>query len=786
MTKEKKSLTGTIQSIFFSNPSNFYKVILVEVEETNFDYEDTEIVVTGTIGDVVEGGAYTFWGETVTHPKYGEQLTVERYDKAVPTSKAGLVRYFASDKFPGIGKKTAEKIVELFPTNTVDAILQEPDKLKDLLTLAKKNSFVKRLRDNHGMEKILSQLAEYELPNKLTFQIYEKYKEETLEIIEKNPYQLVEDIKGVGFKTADKIAKELGIKADSPERYRAGLMHVATTQPVVTGDTYIEAKALLNYTLQLLEESQAVQLDAEDVAEQINELLVEGKIQAQGTKIFENSLYFAEIGIENSIKKLLNRKADKISTEKLNTAISEVEEDLSIQYDDLQKKAIINAMNHQFSILTGGPGTGKTTIINGFIEVFSRIHGIDLDTSHYTDDIFPILLAAPTGRASRRMNELTGLPAGTLHRHLGLGQGDDVEDDFSDDLSGSLLIVDEFSMVDTWLANKLFQAIPPSMKVLIVGDADQLPSVGPGQVFADLFHIADVPSITLDKIFRQSEDSTITDLAHDIKDGQLPPDFTIKKTDTSYFEVSSHQVGEVIAQVASAWQKRGNDSFELQVLAPMYKGSAGINHLNKILQEIFNPLEDGLEFVFIDTHYRLGDKVLHLVNDATTNVFNGDLGMITELVPAKYSESKQDEIFMDFDGQEISYPRSEWYKITLAYAMSIHKAQGSEFSTVVLPMVSAYSRMLERNLLYTAITRAKQSLILLGEQSAFAQSVAKAGASRKTYLKERFNPQSEDSPSAESEEEVSQEKQLTERMILSGQIDALIGLTEEDIEIFKE
>lgn len=808
---EKIYFTGTIAAIFFSNPSNFYKVLLLEIDETNSDYMGYEIVVTGTIGDLIEGDTYTFYGQMTTHPRYGEQLQVETYEKAVPTSAAGLIKYFSSDKFPGIGKKTAEKIVARFPENTVDSILGAPEELGEILPLARKNSFIKRLRDNHGVEKILSKLAEYGIPSKLQFQIHELYKDETLEIVAKNPYQLVEDVKGVGFKTADQIAQELGIAADNSSRFRAALMHVVKTQPMITGDTYIEAHDLLLETIQLLEESRQVELAPERVAEEINPLLEEGKIQQEDTKIFENSLYFAEEGISASLKKLIQPSSQPFSDEKILEQIGQVEHDLEIVYDKLQKEAIIQALKSQFFILTGGPGTGKTTIINGFIETYAKLYGIDLNPESYHDDVFPILLAAPTGRASRRMNELTGLPAATLHRHLGLNT-DEAMDTESNLLSGSLLIVDEFSMVDTWLANKLLQAIPPSMKVLFVGDADQLPSVGPGQVFADLLKIDEIPSVRLDKIFRQGEESTIIDLAHEIREGRLPQDFTSRHPDRSYFEANTGQVANLVTQVATAWKKRGNNPFELQVLAPMYKGMAGINTLNGLLQELFNPLEGRQEFNYHDVHFRQADKVLHLVNDAECNVFNGDLGVIVELVPAKHTESKQDEIVMDFDGQTVTYPRAEWYKITLAYAMSIHKSQGSEFSTVVVPMVSSYSRMLERNLLYTAITRAKQSLILIGEQRAFAQAVQKESANRKTYLIERFSGKSglldkQQQPQVESlteeksgkttrgeislfsEEDISEdlvrEPCLTAALINSGAFDPMIGLTEEDFLIFK-
>ena len=813
---DKLYFVGTIEAIFFSNPANFYKVLLLAITDTNAEFKDDEIVVNGIIGDVVEGDSYKFFGELTNHPKYGEQLKVTTYEKDVPTSGAGLVKYLSSEHFPGIGKKTAEKIVATFPEDTIDHILETPEQLSGILSSEKLAAFVKRLSENHGMEKILSKLATYELPSKLNFQIYDLYKDATLDVIKENPYQLVFDIKGIGFKKADKIAEDEGISATSDARIQAGLIHTVLTNSLESGDTYIEARDLLNQTIDLLESARNVEILADQVAEMINVLLAEGKLQAIGTKLFENSLYFAEDGIYQRLDKLTNSKVTKLAQDKFETIIGDVEANLEIRYDSLQKEAIYKALTHQFFILTGGPGTGKTTVIKGIVQAYASLNHLDLNPDNYTDDVFPIVQLAPTGRAARRMNELTGLPAATIHRQLGLNS-DDLEDDFGNDLSGSLLIVDEFSMVDTWLANKLFAAILPSMTVIFVGDADQLPSVGPGQVFADLLKIPDFATVRLDKIFRQGEGSTITNLAHDIKNGQLPADFTAKKADRSYIESKAVNIPNYIEQIASAWMKRGNDPFDLQVLIPMYKGVAGINQVNKSLQNLFNPLADRLEFLFQDTIFRQDDKVLHLVNEASLDVFNGDIGMITDLVPAKYTESKQDEIVMSFDGNEVSYPRAEWYKITLAYAMSIHKSQGSEFPSVIVPMVASYHRMLERNLLYTAITRAKQSLILLGEGQSFQTAVSRQGANRKTYLVERFglsttsdqaatrseaSPVKEtvietvvidketfkdvasDQPAVESNGQVAKAAAyvLTMENVLT--IDPMIGMTAEDVAVF--
>ncbi|MDG3132686.1 ATP-dependent RecD-like DNA helicase [Streptococcus suis] len=729
--------SGTIDRIIFENPSNFYKILLLEIADTNAEYDDYEIIVTGTIADIMEGEDYSFYGNLVTHPKYGQQLQITRYEKSKPTS-AGLVKYFSSDQFKGIGRKTAEKIVQLYGENTIDNILAEPEKLSQITGLSRKNmqAFVEKLRLNYGTEMILSKLAEYGIPNKLAFHIHDQYKEKTLQIIEENPYQLVEDVQGLGFTIADKIAESLGIASDSPQRFRAGMLFCLLNRSMETGDTYVEAKALLETSIELLEKSRHIELDPALVAQELTGLIQEGKVQQEGTKIFDNSLYFAEEGIYKQLTRLMGQNGFKpFPRADVEAAITELESISALTYDAIQKEAIIQAITNPLFILTGGPGTGKTTVINGIIAVYAILHKIDLTRNR---EECPVLLAAPTGRAARRMNELTGLPAATIHRHLGLVEGQD--ESYRDDyLDADFIIVDEFSMVDTWLANQLFQNISSQTQVLIVGDAEQLPSVSPGQVLADLLNITKLPSITLDKIYRQSEDSTIVTLASQIRKGSLPPDFSDKKPDRSYFEVHNEQIPAMIERIVTAAIKSGIPAQEVQILAPMYRGPAGIDQLNTMTQALLNPLEDGeLEFLHNEQAFRQGDRVIHLVNDAEANVFNGDLGYITDLLPAKYTDSKQDEITINFDGSEVTYPRNEWYKITLAYAMSIHKSQGSEFQVVILPITRTSHRMLQRNLVYTAITRSKSKLILLGEISAFDYAVKNAGTVRKTYLVPRF------------------------------------------------
>ncbi|TWT16330.1 ATP-dependent RecD-like DNA helicase [Streptococcus sp. sy010] len=784
--------SGRVERIIFENANNFFKILLLTIDDSDSDFPDSDIIVTGTMADIIEEQDYTFWGQLTIHPKYGEQLQVSRYEKTKPSS-SGLINYFSSQQFKGIGKKTATKIVELYGDNPIDKILENPDALKTISGLSETNrkAFVAKLKSNYGTEQILTQLANYGLGNQLAVAIFEQYKETTLQIISENPYQLVEDIKGIGFKLADQLAKEIGIADDAPERFRAALIHCLNQLCLDKGDTYVEAKELLETSLTLLQEARQTELDPSLVAEQLSQLITEEKVQHVDTKIFDNSLFYAEVGIHKHLNRLLKEDLpEKLTTEKFEEEIQTTEKELGISYDQQQKEAIYQALSQKVFILTGGPGTGKTTIINGIINIYARLNGLDLKKQD-----LPIILAAPTGRAARRMNELTGLPSATIHRHLGLTSEDSDYQSIDDYLDGDLIIIDEFSMVDTWLANQLLSAISSNTQVIIVGDSDQLPSVGPGQVLADLLQIAQIPKIRLTRIFRQSDQSTIVTLASQIRDGYLPSDFSEKKPDRSYFEANPQYIPQMIERIVQVAIKTGIAPQDIQILAPMYRGLAGINTLNKLLQNLLNPLDDELEFTFNDTSFRRHDKILHLVNDTEINVFNGDIGYIRDLVPAKYTDSKQDEIILEFDGIETSYPRKDWHKITLAYAMSIHKSQGSEFPVIILPLTQQSGRMLQRNLLYTAITRAKSKLVMLGQISAFDYAVSNEGTQRLTYLKEHF-----ESPDVPKQRETFPQdvdkvveifsnpvdKQENYRLTEDNwqNIDPMIGLEQADIDLF--
>ncbi|MFD2729739.1 SF1B family DNA helicase RecD2 [Enterococcus camelliae] len=740
---EKVEFVGKVAAIFYQNPANFYKVLLIAVEATTATFRETEIVATGSFGDIQEEEGYQFVGELVEHPKYGLQLKVDSYQKAQPTSASGIIAYLSSDKFPGIGKKTAQTIVKAIGEDAIEQILEKPDLLATIpqLNEKKRKTILETLRLNHGMDQIIVGLTKYGFGSQLSFAIYQKYRNQALEIIEENPYQLVEDIEGIGFKKADVIAEQLGIGATSQARMRAAILHQIIQATVQSGDTFIPAKRLLEQTISLLETSRPVEMNPQQVADCVIELIEEGKLQQQDTNIYDNRLYFAEWGIATSLDRLMKRKKTIQYDEKtVAKTLKKIEKNLGIAYGLSQKEAIIEAIHSPFFLLTGGPGTGKTTVINGIVQLFAELNDLDLDPASYTDETFPVLLAAPTGRAAKRMNETTGLPSGTIHRLLGLNGREQATTSLPPkQLEGGLLIVDELSMVDTWLANTLFKAISTNMQVILVGDKDQLPSVGPGQVMHDLLMIEEFPKKELIEIYRQGSESTIIPLAHDIKDGYLPENFMVNQPDRSFFACQAYQIEPIIAKIVEKAKAKGFTAQDIQILAPMYRGVAGIDALNKMMQEIFNP-NDGRkkEVHYKETAFRIGDKVLQLVNSPEENVFNGDMGVIVGITYAKDSEDKVDELHIQFDANEVSYRRNDWHKITLAYCCSIHKAQGSEFKMVILPMVHQYNRMLQRNLLYTAVTRSKEMLILLGEYESYQRCVQLESHLRLTTLVERI------------------------------------------------
>ena len=738
---EPSFFIGQVQSEIFTSPDSFFKVLIVSVEEANFDWHEPEITVTGSFGDLSDNQTYRFEGKIVEHPRYGQQFQATSYHVNRPTSKDGLVDFLSGKQFTGIGKKTAEKIIDKLGTDAINKIIADPhvlDKLK--LRKAVKDSLVDNLRANQGMDEIIIGLNDLGFGANLSSAIFDKYGEETLHIINENPYQLAAEIDGISFNRADQVAQKLGIATDDSRRIDAAIIQMLDDLTMETGDTFTTTKPLLQQTIQLLAQGSGGRVSTDLIANQIVELEKNQAISYADEKIYPTALYNAEWQIADHLHRLLTVDQKKVPATTIEKTVTKVADQSGITYDQVQKEAIKTALNSKVMLLTGGPGTGKTTIIKGIVASYAKIHDLSLDVNEYKEKSFPVLLAAPTGRAAKRMSEATDLPASTIHRLLGLNGREMPTDMNARDLEGSLLIIDEMSMVDTLLFKTLIQAVPTSMHVVLVGDKDQLPSVGPGQVFHDLLDFAELPKVELTNIHRQAADSTIIPLAHAIKEGKLPSDLTNKMPDRSFISCHANQVPSVVQQIIDLSKKRDYSANDIQILAPMYRGQAGIDRLNELAQQAYNPPANGKQEVdFRGLTFRVGDKVLQLVNVPEKNIFNGDIGKITAIESGRAVGKKNESITVDFDGNEVSYSRMEWNQLRLAYCISIHKAQGSQFKMVLLPIVQQFSRMLQRNLLYTAITRAAEKLVLIGEPYAVVTSVKNEAVNRKTSLVDRLD-----------------------------------------------
>lgn len=734
-------ISGHVQVIIFENTNNFYKVIRVSIEEDDDNLlTDDEITMTGQFASLHYDTSYEFYGRIIHHPRYGEQFAVERYQQITPTSKEGLITYLSGPRFKGIGLTLAERIVDKLGEEAIQTIIDDPNSLKSIRGLS--TDVAENLRasliESQGTERIFIQLNQWGFGAKLAERIYAVFESDTLTVIKNNPYVLIEKVEGISFNRADALAEELGFEANHPDRLIAGLYTAIWEHSNQSGDTYLPQKMTLIQAQKRLEASRPVMIESHQLVDALDQALKEKRLMAISDCIMVPSIYHAEV---NVVKQYQIHQAafDAIDydDDDIEAGIAHVIKKTGIQYDDQQKAALKLAIQSPISIITGGPGTGKTTLVRGLIELYAYLNHINLKEFKPHSDDNPIRLAAPTGRAAKRMQETTGLPASTIHRLIGFTRDSQPESFYSQELNGDLLIVDEMSMVDVWLMNWLMQAIPYQMQVVFVGDRDQLPSVGPGQVFADLIDAKQIPTIALKKIYRQSQDSSIISLAHDIRKGQLPVDFLDKKPDRTFIQVKADQVGHVLDQIVFFAKKRGFGMMDMQVLAPKYKGTAGIDELNRLLQQQLNPPSPKKrEWVYYETTFRVGDKVIQLVNDTENNVFNGDIGFIEHIYFSKETESNTQEMVVAFDETELTYKSGDLNSIALAYCTSIHKAQGSEYPLVILPLVDRYTRMLRKDLLYTAVTRAQSSLIMMGDPECFRIAANNSNTKRATLLKE--------------------------------------------------
>lgn len=744
--EEQKFIKAQVLHTIFHNEENLYSVVSMKVIETNETHDEKKVMITGYFPRMHEDEVFTLTGHFKEHPKYGKQYHVETFKKELPQTKKGMIQYLSSDLFKGIGKRTAEKIVEHLGEHAITKIMDDPSALDGIVNKQKAQEIYDTVLEHQGLEKVMSFLSGYGFGTKLSIKIYQQYKEMTLEVIRNNPYQLIEEVDGIGFGRADDIGRALGISGNHMDRVRAGCFYTLEHVSLQEGHVYMNKEQLVRETLTLLN-NQDVSVTEEDVLGCADIMQGEGKLIVEDERIYLASLYYSEKGIVKSVNRLMAQDEPSSFPEaEILLTLGKIEEQLGVRYAPLQQEGIQIALHNPMMILTGGPGTGKTTVIKGIVEMYAALHGLSLNPKDYSDDNpFPILLTAPTGRAAKRMSESTGLPACTIHRLLGWTPEGAFQRNEQDPVQGKLLIIDEFSMVDTWLANQLLKSLPSTMQVIIVGDEDQLPSVGPGQVLKDLLESRVIPTVKLTEIYRQAEGSSVIQLAHAIKNGGLPPDVTQNKTDRSFISCTGVQIVDVVKKVCENAQTKGFSARDIQVLAPMYKGPAGINTLNEALQEVFNPKkEKSREIAYGEVVYRTGDKVLQLVNQPESQVFNGDIGEIVSIFYAKENVEKQDMVVVSFDGIEVTYTKQDLGQITHAYCCSIHKSQGSEFPIVIMPVVKSYYRMLRRNLLYTGITRSKKFLIICGEESAFQSGVNRLDdAMRQTTLCQRLQGKEE-------------------------------------------
>lgn len=783
--QEKKYVKGRHLVTIFHNEQNLYSVIRIRVDETNHDYDDKEAVITGYLPKMNEEETYTYYGDFKEHPRFGLQLQATSFRKEMPQTKQGVVAYLSSNLFKGIGEKTAENIVDTLGEEAISKIMNQPSILDTVPKLAadKAKILYDTLMKNQGLEQAMVSLNQYGFGPQLSMKIYQVYKENTLEVVQTNPYKLVEDIEGIGFGKADDLGSQIGITGNHPDRLKAGCLYILELSSNQEGHVYLQAEYLLEKVKVLLEENQKEEIEFSQIAEQIIQLEEEGKIIVEDKKIYLPSLFFSEKGLVRNIKRVMGQSEykDQFPESEFLLALGNLEDRIGVQYAPSQREAIQTALMSPMLILTGGPGTGKTTVIKGIVELYGELHGCSLDPNDYkSDEPYPFILAAPTGRAAKRMAESTGLPAVTIHRLLGWNGTGTFERDEDHPLEGKILIVDETSMVDIWLAHQLFKALPEHIQVIIVGDEDQLPSVGPGQVLKDLLDSGCIPTVKLKDIYRQAEGSSIIELAHEMKKGQLPANLLVPQGDRSFIKCSSSQIPQAIEKIVLNAKNKGFAPMDIQVLAPMYRGPAGIDRLNAILQEILNPNPDGTrkELKFGDVTYRIGDKVLQLVNQPESNVFNGDMGEIVSIFYAKENTEKQDMVIVSFDGIEATYTRQDLNQITLAYCCSVHKSQGSEFPIVIMPIVKSYYRMLRRNLIYTGITRSKQFLILCGEVEAIELGVSRNDElNRQTTLKEKIKEAFADVYQPDETKEMTTENSFD--LLYEGkinQIDPMIGM----------
>ena len=720
-------IKGTYKRCIFSS-NDGYTIGLIKIKETDdqdlLEYIGKQFTFTGLFADLNVDENYTLYGNTVDNPKYGIQYKVNRYEKLMPEDKDGIIIFLSSDIFPKVGEKTAKLIVDTLGEDCLKKIAGDYECLLKVpkMTEKKASEIQSRLiKYNESYETVIY-LTNLGFGMKDSLKIYNHYLEDTVRAINNNPYELIDTIDSITFSKIDSLKDKFNIKNDDERRILAFIVNTIKNTCFITGDTYLEIDTIYNAIKSTYENDISI--------EKLNYYLMElnnlGKIIIEDNKIMLFSYYKCEDYVASLVYDLSNR--DDIKIKDIDLKIEMLENFFDIKYNNEQKKAIKQALVKNFSIITGGPGTGKTTIIKGITQGYKMISGYSFDKLKER-----MVLLAPTGRAAKRMSEACLYPASTIHRYLRWNK-ETLEFGYNENnkCKAEFVIVDETSMIDIELMSNLFKALPINVKVVFIGDYNQLESVGPGNVLKDLIESDMINTIFLNEIYRQDQNSYITELAYLVNNGELTEGFLEKKDDYNFIKCDSNDILKGVTDVCKLAIKKGYDLKNIQVLAPMYKGINGIDSLNKVLQKVFNPPSDNKNETYdVDVIYRQGDKILQLENMPDDNVFNGDIGFIEKI--------NGNEITVSFDGNKVKYKPKDYKAIKHGYAISVHKSQGSEFEIVVMPVVNEYKIMLYKKLVYTAITRAKKSLILLGDPLCFSKAaINKGNKDRKTLLKERL------------------------------------------------
>ena len=695
-----EKITGKIRKIIYQS-DNDYIVALFRVSKTSKDLKsinDKTITVTGVLVNPNLEANYEFEGEYILHPKFGYQFSFNNYDIVIPTTKDAVIDYLSSSLVKGCGKKTAILIADTLGDDAINIIKNNPNELLKVphMTDSKMTKICNSIMANTNIDDLIVKLKEYGFSISESSKIIKTYGISINNILEDNIYLLTEII---DFNKIDNIFC-LNNDFYDERRQKACILESLNNLSITNGDSYSLYEELEDYLKNF-------GLSLNDNL--LEELISEKKVVKEREKYFLKTNYDIEEDIAIYLKRITNHSLTKNT--KLESHLKDIEELLNIKYNEEQKSAIINALNNKISIISGGPGTGKTTIINAIVRIYIAIHKLNPIDVYNT-----IALLAPTGRASKKMSLSTGYNASTIHRFLKWNKETDTfAINERNPHSHKLVIVDEVSMIDSNLFVSLLKGLQDNIQLVLVGDAFQLPSVGAGLILNDLISSQLFSFNPLQEIFRQSANSYIPYLAKEIKEGKISDNLYAKKDDYNYLETNSSNIKDMVKKICEMSIKKGLNDLDIQILAPIYKGINGIDNLNKILRDIFNPLKKQQEIKIGDITYREKDKLIQLVNNPDINVFNGDMGYITKIT--------KDEITIDFDGNFVNYKKSDMKDVMHAYAISIHKSQGSEFSHVILPIDIRYKRMLYNKLLYTAVSRAKKSLVIIGEKQAVTYSI---------------------------------------------------------------